>query len=156
MELEFSKGNRFLRSQRQNENQQLSYIKIPKKIDRDATTFLQIIQFCNYLVENHTTTNNNLFLLSNNNNKHNQQELPYPQPNGGKILTLLTGDKILDKKLTTNNAGGVMGATSNTSSSSAITAASNNNFSYMGLINTITLINCAQISIFYDKFKKKF
>lgn len=54
LEQEFKHGNRHLRAQRDNENLTLSLLKIPRKLDRDASVFLQIAQFCNHLVANHS------------------------------------------------------------------------------------------------------
>ncbi|CAD7086352.1 unnamed protein product [Hermetia illucens] len=54
LEQEFRRGNRHMRSQRDNESQSLSFLKIPKKLDRDATCFLQIVKFCNYIVTHHS------------------------------------------------------------------------------------------------------
>nr|AAL13934.1 LD42783p [Drosophila melanogaster] len=53
LEQEFKQGNRHLRAQRDNESQPLSLLKISRKMDRDASVFLQIAQFCNHLVANH-------------------------------------------------------------------------------------------------------
>ncbi|KAH8410151.1 hypothetical protein KR009_007024 [Drosophila setifemur] len=53
LEQEFKHGNRHLRAQRDNESQPLSLLKISRKMDRDASVFLQIAQFCNHLVANH-------------------------------------------------------------------------------------------------------
>ncbi|EDW03228.1 protein SMG5 [Drosophila grimshawi] len=57
LEQEFKHGNRHLRAQRDNESQPLSLIKISRKMDRDASVFLQIAQFCNHLVANHSDPN---------------------------------------------------------------------------------------------------
>ncbi|XP_017132238.1 protein SMG5 isoform X2 [Drosophila elegans] len=54
LEQEFKQGNRHLRAQRDNESQPLSLLKISRKMDRDASVFLQIAQFCNHLVANHS------------------------------------------------------------------------------------------------------
>ncbi|XP_030376889.1 protein SMG5 [Scaptodrosophila lebanonensis] len=53
LEQEFKHGNRHLRAQRDNESQPLSLLKVSRKMDRDASSFLQIAQFCNHLVANH-------------------------------------------------------------------------------------------------------
>ncbi|KAH8393740.1 hypothetical protein KR200_010432 [Drosophila serrata] len=53
LEQEFKHGNRHLRAQRDNESQPLSLLKISRKMDREASAFLQIAQFCNHLVANH-------------------------------------------------------------------------------------------------------
>ncbi|XP_068150832.1 nonsense-mediated mRNA decay factor SMG5 [Drosophila tropicalis] len=53
LEQEFKHGNRHLRAQRENESQPLTLLKISRKMDRDASVFLQIAQFCNHLVANH-------------------------------------------------------------------------------------------------------
>ncbi|XP_037957394.1 protein SMG5 [Teleopsis dalmanni] len=54
LEHEFTVGNRFLRAQRDNENLPLPLLKLPKKMDRDTFTFIQIVNFCNHLVANYT------------------------------------------------------------------------------------------------------
>ncbi|XP_059619168.1 nonsense-mediated mRNA decay factor SMG5 [Phlebotomus argentipes] len=75
LEHEFSKGNRFLRSQRDHEIRPLPLLKIPKKIDREASVFLQIAQFCNYIVTNQMN------------------------PDGSTdVVTLLTGENLMEKK----------------------------------------------------------
>lgn len=94
LEQEFTKGNRFLRSQRQNEMLCLPMIKVPKKLgkiyifnhifykiekftptDREAGTFFQIASFCNYIV----TKNSHECDISN-------------------MITLLTGDVLTEQK----------------------------------------------------------
>ncbi|KAL9874816.1 smg5 nonsense mediated mRNA decay factor isoform 2-T2 [Glossina fuscipes fuscipes] len=57
LEQEFKHGNRHMRAQRDNENLTFSLIKIPRKLDREASVFLQIAQFCNHLVANHSDPN---------------------------------------------------------------------------------------------------
>uniref|UniRef100_A0A7G3ATP9 Putative nonsense-mediated mrna decay protein n=1 Tax=Lutzomyia longipalpis TaxID=7200 RepID=A0A7G3ATP9_LUTLO len=75
LEQEFKKGNRFLRSQRDHETLPLPLIKTPKKIDREASVFLQIAQFCNYIVTNQMN------------------------PDGSTdAVTLLTGENLVEKK----------------------------------------------------------
>lgn len=72
LEQEFKRGNRFIRSQRDDETLPLPMIKIPKKLDRDSAVFLHIVQFCHHIV-------------SNNNSSHD-------------ILTLITGEPVSQKK----------------------------------------------------------
>ncbi|GAB0092560.1 Smg5 [Sergentomyia squamirostris] len=75
LEQEFSKGNRFLRSQRDHETLPLPLIKISKKMDREASVFLQIVQFCNYIVTNQMNPDSNT-----------------------DVVTLLTGENLTEKK----------------------------------------------------------
>uniref|UniRef100_A0A336LTY4 CSON015414 protein n=1 Tax=Culicoides sonorensis TaxID=179676 RepID=A0A336LTY4_CULSO len=74
LEQEFTKGNRFIRSQRQHEALPLSMIQIPKKLDRESNTFFQIVKFCNYIVTN------------------NQEK------DSTDMITFLTGDNMAEKK----------------------------------------------------------
>lgn len=75
LEYEFSKGNRFLRSQKNYEMLPMPLFKIPKKLDREATVFYQIVQFCNHIVTN------------------NADKEP------ADIITYLSGDSLHDRKL---------------------------------------------------------
>lgn len=75
LEVEFSKGNRFLRSQKSNESLPMPLVKIPKKLDRDGSVFQQIVQFCNHIVTNH------------------------PDKDCTDIITYLSGDSLYDRKL---------------------------------------------------------
>ncbi|XP_013114587.2 nonsense-mediated mRNA decay factor SMG5 [Stomoxys calcitrans] len=83
LEQEFKHGNRHLRAQRDNENLTLSLIKIPRKLDRDGSVFLQIAQFCNHLVANHSDPNATEF-----------------QSN---VVTYLSGDSLHEKQRNQNN-----------------------------------------------------
>lgn len=126
LEQEFTKGNRFLRSQRQNETLALSLIKVPKKlgkfckltfkchifniklifIDRESGTFFQIVNFCNYIVTN--------------NQEHDSSNM----------ITFLTGDTLTERK------------------------SSDNGFSFQGILDAIP-VKHEQIINFYSKYKKK-
>lgn len=123
LEREFTKGSRFIRLQRNNESKPLSLIKIPKKLgkctetppthcpfshvllncslplDRDASTFVQIAQFCNFLNDNHVTNGGN----GDNCMKNGAS------PN---VVTLITGIKLSDKKATNFSYTGIMNALS--------------------------------------------
>lgn len=136
LEQEFTKGSRFIRLQRNNENLPISLIKIPKKLgklkkapkkfdyinisfwsaDREASTFVQIAQFCHYMNENHATKSGS---------DHNDSIISETRPN---VVTILTGDKLADKK--------------------------ESNLSFTGILNAAT-INFEQITAFYAKYKKK-
>ncbi|XP_005185662.1 nonsense-mediated mRNA decay factor SMG5 [Musca domestica] len=83
LEQEFKHGNRHMRAQRDNENLTLSLIKIPRKLDRDGSVFLQIAQFCNHLVANHSDPNATEF-----------------QSN---VVTYLSGDYLHEKQRNQNN-----------------------------------------------------
>ncbi|XP_050076762.1 nonsense-mediated mRNA decay factor SMG5 [Anopheles maculipalpis] len=74
LEIEFSKGNRFLRAQKSHEALPVPLVKIPKKLDREGAVFNQIVQFCNHIVTNQAD-------------------------NGSDIITYLSGDSLHDKKL---------------------------------------------------------
>uniref|UniRef100_A0AAG5DBJ3 PIN domain-containing protein n=1 Tax=Anopheles atroparvus TaxID=41427 RepID=A0AAG5DBJ3_ANOAO len=75
LEIEFSKGNRFLRTQKNHESLPMPLVKIPKKLDRDGSTFNSIVQFCNHIVTNHA------------------------DKDCSDIITYLSGDSVQDKKL---------------------------------------------------------
>uniref|UniRef100_A0A1B6D5K8 Uncharacterized protein n=2 Tax=Clastoptera arizonana TaxID=38151 RepID=A0A1B6D5K8_9HEMI len=49
LETQFRHGNRFLRAQRSNEHLPLPLIKYPKKKDKEAWLYFQIVECCNYL-----------------------------------------------------------------------------------------------------------
>ncbi|XP_053664804.1 nonsense-mediated mRNA decay factor SMG5 [Anopheles marshallii] len=74
LEVEFSKGNRFLRAQKNHESLPMPLVKIPKKLDREGAVFNQIVQFCNHIVTDHADNDND-------------------------IITYLSGDNLQDKKL---------------------------------------------------------
>ncbi|XP_017464505.1 PREDICTED: protein SMG5 [Rhagoletis zephyria] len=78
LEQEFKHGNRHLRAQRDNENLTLSLLKIPRKLDRDAGVFLQIAQFCNHLVANHSDPKSTEFQTN--------------------VVTYLSGDSLYEKQ----------------------------------------------------------
>ncbi|XP_063235074.1 nonsense-mediated mRNA decay factor SMG5 [Bacillus rossius redtenbacheri] len=48
LEVQFQRGNRFLRAQRAHEQAPLPLIKYPKKKDREAWLFFQIVECCHY------------------------------------------------------------------------------------------------------------
>lgn len=75
LEVEFSKGNRFLRAQKTHEMLPMPLVKIPKKLDRDGAVFSQIVQFCNYIVTNQADNDST------------------------DIITYLSGDGLQDRKL---------------------------------------------------------
>uniref|UniRef100_A0A182PPP2 PIN domain-containing protein n=1 Tax=Anopheles epiroticus TaxID=199890 RepID=A0A182PPP2_9DIPT len=75
LEIEFSKGNRFLRAQKAHETLPMPLVKIPKKLDREGTVFNHIVQFCNHIVTYHADSE------------------------GNDIITYLSGDNLQDKKL---------------------------------------------------------
>ncbi|XP_052898585.1 nonsense-mediated mRNA decay factor SMG5 [Anopheles moucheti] len=74
LEVEFSKGNRFLRAQKNHESLPMPLVKIPKKLDREGAVFNQIVQFCNHIVTDHADNDND-------------------------IITYLSGDNLQEKKL---------------------------------------------------------
>uniref|UniRef100_A0A182K1Z9 PIN domain-containing protein n=1 Tax=Anopheles christyi TaxID=43041 RepID=A0A182K1Z9_9DIPT len=75
LEIEFSKGNRFLRAQKAHETLPMPLVKIPKKLDREGAVFNHIVQFCNHIVTNHADSD------------------------GNDIITYLSGDNLQEKKL---------------------------------------------------------
>ncbi|XP_067620144.1 nonsense-mediated mRNA decay factor SMG5 isoform X2 [Eurosta solidaginis] len=83
LEQEFKYGNRHLRAQRDNENLTLSLLKIPRKLDRDASVFLQIAQFCNHLVANHSDPKSTEFQTN--------------------VVTYLSGDSLYEKQRNQTN-----------------------------------------------------
>lgn len=87
--------------------------------DREAATFVHIAQFCNFMNENHSTNATNSDDVAENTMKTSGR------PN---VVTLLTGDKLSEKKST--------------------------NFSFTGIMNAMS-INFDQIGNFYGKYKKK-
>ncbi|KAF4529420.1 hypothetical protein B566_EDAN003514 [Ephemera danica] len=49
LETQFQRGNRFLRAQRAGERLSLPLIKLPKKKDKEAWTFFQVLECCAHL-----------------------------------------------------------------------------------------------------------
>lgn len=88
LEFEFSKGNRFLRSQKNHEVLPMPLIRVPKKLDRDAAVFYQIVQFCNHIVSNHADN----------------------ESSPADIVTYLSGEPLHDKKLYNSSYAGILGA----------------------------------------------
>lgn len=86
LEYEFSKGNRFLRTQKSHEMLPMPLFKIPKKMDRDAAVFNQIVQFCNHIVSNHADKERT------------------------DIITYLSGEPLQDKKLHSSSYIGILEA----------------------------------------------
>ncbi|XP_055639416.1 nonsense-mediated mRNA decay factor SMG5 [Toxorhynchites rutilus septentrionalis] len=86
LEFEFSKGNRFLRSQKNHEMLPMPLIRIPKKMDRGTSVFHQIVQFCNHIVSNHA------------------------DKDCTDIITYLHGDSLQDKKLHNSSFIGILEA----------------------------------------------
>lgn len=86
LEYEFNKGNRFLRTQKSHEMLPMPLFKIPKKMDRDAAVFSQIVQFCNHIVSNHADRERT------------------------DIITYLSGDSLQDKKLHSSSYIGILEA----------------------------------------------
>lgn len=86
LEYEFSKGNRFLRTQKSHEMLPMPLFKIPKKMDREAAVFSQIVQFCNHIVSNHADKERT------------------------DIITYLSGDSLQDKKLHSSSYIGILEA----------------------------------------------
>lgn len=83
--------------------------------DREAATFIQIATFCNFMNENHATKNGD-------HSDHSADKQSRPN-----IVTILTGDKLCDKK--------------------------SSNLSFTGILNAVD-INFDQITTFYAKYKK--
>ncbi|XP_017777944.1 PREDICTED: protein SMG5 [Nicrophorus vespilloides] len=63
LEKQFGQGNRFFRSQRPQEHRPIPFIKYPKKKDKDAFIYIQIIECCHYLVEQQKGATNLVTLL---------------------------------------------------------------------------------------------
>ena len=106
LEGEFQNGNRFLRTQRENETLSLPLLKVPTKLgekifslfkrkiinlfisfqERDDTVFMNIVPFANFIVSNNTNDNGS--------------DLP--------VLTLMTGDNLDGRKSTGVNQSGIL------------------------------------------------
>lgn len=63
LENQFHHGNRFFRAQRPQERLPLPFIKYPKKKDKDATIYIQIVECCHYLAEQQKGASNLVTLL---------------------------------------------------------------------------------------------
>lgn len=87
--------------------------------DREAATFVHIAQFCNFMNENHS---------ANGVNSDSNVDQTVKTSNRPNVVTLLTGDRLSDKK--------------------------SSNFSFTGIMNAMS-IKFEQIGTFYGKYKKK-
>lgn len=65
LESQFHRGNRFFRAQRPQESLPLPFIKYPKKKDKEAFIYIQIIECCHYLAEQQKGGNLVTLLLGN-------------------------------------------------------------------------------------------
>ncbi|XP_059487199.1 nonsense-mediated mRNA decay factor SMG5 [Neocloeon triangulifer] len=78
LESQFQKGNRFLRAQRSNEALSIPLIKCPKKKDKEAWVFFQILECSNYLCQQvsreNQSPNTNLVTLLCGSLESNQKE----------------------------------------------------------------------------------
>jgi len=133
LETEFKKGNRFMRTQRENEDLALPLLKIPGKLgkllllyssgfslsspfqstEREATVFMNIAQFANYIIANNTT----------------EDEGDDP------VLTMLTGENLDNRK-------------------KQPATTSNSSMNYVGILQSVP-IKYDQVGQFYSKCKKK-
>lgn len=68
LENQFHHGNRFFRAQRPQERRPLPFIKYPKKKDKEASIYIQIIECCHYLAEQQKGASNLVTLLLGNSN----------------------------------------------------------------------------------------
>lgn len=68
LESQFSQGNRFFRAQRPHERASLPFIKYPKKKDKTAFIYIQIIECCHYLTQQQKGASNLVTLLIGNQN----------------------------------------------------------------------------------------
>lgn len=127
MEYEFTNGSRFIRLQRNNETKQLPLIKIPKKLgkysikkkntfiffsckffdcepfygylftDREATSFVLIAQFCNFINEHHAKHVSDMDASNNTSIQAN-------------VVVLLTSEKLADSKCSNISCTGILDA----------------------------------------------
>lgn len=63
LESQFHQGNRFFRAQRPYERSPLPFIKYPKKKDKAAFTYIQLIECCHYLTQQQKGASNLVTLL---------------------------------------------------------------------------------------------
>lgn len=68
LEYQFHQGNRFFRAQRPHERAPLPFIKYPKKKDKQAFIYIQIIECCHYLAQQQNRASNLVTLLIGNQN----------------------------------------------------------------------------------------
>lgn len=85
LEAQFRHGNRFLRAQRSNERLPLPLIKYPKKKDKEAWLFFQVVECCHFLSQT------SIGRLETDSNKEKDS-----------FVTLLTGSKTLLSGTNTN------------------------------------------------------
>lgn len=67
--------------------------------DRDASTFMQIAQFCHYMNENHG--------MKNGSDRNDGTMASDTRPN---VVTILTGDKLTDRKDSNLSYTGILNA----------------------------------------------
>lgn len=68
LESQFHQGNRFFRAQRPHERTPLPFIKYPKKKDKQAFIYIQIIECCHYLAQQQKGASDLVTLLLGNQN----------------------------------------------------------------------------------------
>lgn len=68
LESQFHQGNRFFRAQRPHERTALPFIKYPKKKDKAAFVYIQIIECCHYFAQQQKGASNLVTLLMGNQN----------------------------------------------------------------------------------------
>lgn len=68
LESQFHQGNRFFRAQRPHERTPLPFIKYPKKKDKQAFIYIQIIECCHYLAQQQKGASDLVTLLIGNQN----------------------------------------------------------------------------------------
>lgn len=79
LESQFHQGNRFFRAQRPHERTALPFIKYPKKKDKSAFIYIQIVECCHYFAEQQKGASNLVTLLMGNQNAMNgeNKEISY-------------------------------------------------------------------------------
>lgn len=64
LEAEFHRGNRYLRAQKQHEQISISPIKYPKRKDKEAWDYFQVLECCNYLAQQGSMRETNASLVT--------------------------------------------------------------------------------------------
>lgn len=73
LESQFHQGNRFFRAQRPHERTPLPFIKYPKKKEKAAFIYIQIIECCHYFAQQQKGASNLVTLLMGNQNGENKE-----------------------------------------------------------------------------------
>lgn len=77
LESQFHQGNRFFRAQRPHERTPLPFIKYPKKKEKSAFIYIQVIECCHYFAQQQKGASNFVTLLTGHHQNGENKEISY-------------------------------------------------------------------------------